>query len=90
MEDTLATGQPRLEVEYISSSMRGTVRQDVVMLGSTALIKSPVHTRVLLCLHHIIACTAAERKIKALLNEKELMLKKTQPTPRCFLPWVSL
>ncbi len=77
MEDTLETGQPHLGVEYNSSFRRGNLRRDVVMLGSTALIKSPEHTRLLPCLHDISARTKAEDRIKALLKEKELMLRET-------------
>jgi two-component sensor histidine kinase len=77
MEDTLKTGQPHVGVEYSSSFRRGTVKKDVVMLGSTALIKSPEHTRLLLCLHDISARTRAEDRVKALLHEKELMLRET-------------
>jgi two-component sensor histidine kinase len=77
MEDTLKTGQPHLGVEYTTSLRHGDVQKDVVMLGSTALIKAPGRTKLLLCLHDISARTAAENKIKALLREKELMLKET-------------
>lgn len=77
MEDTLNTGRPHLEVEYNSSFKRGKVQKDVVMLGSTALIKTPEQVRLLLCLHDISARTKAESRIKSLLQEKELMLKET-------------
>jgi two-component sensor histidine kinase len=77
MEDTLKTGQPHLEVEYNTYFRRGDVEKEVVMLGSTALIKAPDRTKLLLCLHDISDRTKAENKIKALLSEKELMLKET-------------
>ncbi len=77
MEDTLKTGTEHRDVEYNTTFFNNGVRKETSMLGSTVLIDSFDPPRLLLCLYDITERTLAERQVRALLGEKELLLRET-------------
>jgi len=77
MEDTLRTGMEHRNVEYNTTFSHDGVRKETFMVGSTALIDSFDQPRILLCLYDISERTRAEGRVRALLVEKELLLKET-------------
>ena len=77
MEDTLATGAEHRNIEYTTTFFNKGVRKETFMLGSTALIDSFDPPRLLLCLFDITERTRAEEQVRALLEDKEILLKET-------------
>ncbi len=69
--DTLETGREHRNVEYHATLLRNDQQCDVTLLGSTALIETPEHTHLLLCLHDITERKRTENELRqreALLN----------------------
>ena len=72
MEETFITGVGLQNVEYQSTlSVNGEIR-DVSLLGSTAIIQTPEHRSLLLCLHDI-----TDRKLAEDALQKSEMLLRT-------------
>ena len=62
--DTLETGREHRNVEYHATLVHGDERKDVTLLGSTALIQTPEHNHLLLCLHDISERKRTENELR--------------------------
>lgn len=71
IEETFKTGVGLQNVEYQSALAVGGIVRDVSLLGSTAIIQTPEHRSLLLCLHDITDRKLAEEA----LQKSEMLLR---------------
>jgi PAS domain S-box-containing protein len=64
MEDTLESGAEHRNIERETTLVQGDNKKDVVLLGSTAIIRAQDKNLLLLCLHDITELKKAEQQLR--------------------------